>query len=74
MILVDLGTPFRELLGYFELNKVYLFMLVSRLLFLMSFGSESGFPASGNRAFGIRGIAKNQLSQKLGFSWFQHPF
>ena len=56
--LVDLGDPFREIFGYIWIEKHALFTFISRLLFLMIFGSESGCLGLENQAFGKGGIAK----------------
>ena len=58
-----MGTPDdREQSGLFGQKKVYLFMLASRLLFLMISGSESGCLGLGNQLFGVT---------KLDFQWIQ---
>ena len=41
-LFVDLGDPFREILGYIWTEKHDFFTFVSRLLFLMILGSASG--------------------------------
>ena len=56
--MVDLGDPFREILGYIWTEKHDFFISISRLLFLMIFGSESGCPGLENQEFGKGGIAK----------------
>ena len=56
--LVDLGDPFREIFGYIWTEKHDLFISISRLLFLVIFGSESVCLGLGNQAFGKGGIAK----------------
>ena len=73
-LLVDLGTPFWQLFGYLGPNNMYLFMLVSRLRFLMVFGSGSGCLGIGKPSIRHGMYCKNQFSQKLYFSWFQGPF
>ena len=40
--LVDLEDPFRQIFGYIWSEKHDFFIFISRLLFLMIFGSESG--------------------------------
>ena len=55
---VDLGDPFREIFGYIWTGKHDFFISISRLLFLMIFGSESGCLGLENQAFGKGGIAK----------------
>ena len=56
--LVDLGDPFREIFGCIWIEIHNLFTFISRLLFLMISGSESGCLGSENQAFGKGGIAK----------------
>ena len=56
--LVDLGDPFREIFGSIWTEKHDFFIFISRLLFLMIFGSESGCLGLENQAFGKGGIAK----------------
>ena len=56
--LSDLGDPFKEVSGYIWTGKHDLFISISRLLFLMIFGSESGCLGLENQAFGKGGIAK----------------
>ena len=56
--LVDLGDPFREIFGYIWTEKPNFSTFISRLLFLMILGSESGCLGSENQAFGKEGIAK----------------
>ena len=46
-------------------------MLVSRSFFLKILGSESGRLGFQKQAFGVRGVAKTNFSQKLEFCWFQ---
>ena len=48
LFLVDLGTPLRELLKYIGPQNMCFIMLVSRRLFLIIFGSESGCPGLEN--------------------------
>ena len=57
-ILADLDGLFRECFGYLWTKKDIFFIIISRLLFLMIFGSESGCPGLENQAFGKGGIAK----------------
>ena len=54
---VDLGDPFGRLFLYLWSNKI-IFISISRLLFLMFFGSESGCLGLENQVFGQGGIAK----------------
>ena len=75
--LVDLGDPFREVFGNIWTEKHNFFTFVSRLLFLMIWGSESGCLGSENQAFGKEGIAKinfcrNWISNdsRVNFLWF----
>ena len=56
--LVDFGDPFRESFGYIWIEKNDFFTFISRLLFLMILGSESGCLGSENQAFGKKGIAQ----------------
>ena len=42
LILRHFGTTFWKLVGYLRRKKIYLFMLVYMLSFLINFGSESG--------------------------------
>ena len=55
---IDLGEPFREICESIWTEKHNLFTFISRLLFLMILGSESGCLGSENQAFGKAGIAK----------------
>ena len=66
--LVDLGDPFREIFGYIWTEKHDFFTFISRLLFLMIFGSESGCLGSENQAFGKEGIAKINFCR----NWISH--
>ena len=59
--LVDLGDPFREMCGYTLTKKHGFFTFVSRLLFLMILGFESGYLGLENQAFGKEGIAKSNF-------------
>ena len=75
--LVDLGTPFSKLFGFLGPKKVYLFMLVFRLLFLMIFGFGFGCLGLQNQAFGKGDIAKNSFQRSwnsndsmVHFLWF----
>ena len=74
---VDLGDPFWELLGYFWSKKEFFFISISRLLFLMIFGSKFGCLGLQKQGFGMEGIAKinfrrNWISHdsRVDFSWF----
>ena len=66
--LVDLGDPFREIFGYIWTEKHDFFISISRLLFLMIFGSESGCLGLENQAFGKGGIAKINFRR----NWISH--
>ena len=58
-----LGTLFRKVFEYFEPKNGYVVMLVSRLLFLMAFRSESG-------CLGLENYSKHfgrDVLQKLNF-------
>ena len=66
--LVDFGDPFREIFGSIWTEKHDFFIFISRLLFLMIFGSESGCLGLENQAFGKGGIAKISFLQKLVLS------
>ena len=73
--LVDLGDPFREIFGSIWIEKHDFFIFISRLLFLMIFGSESGCLGLENQAFGKGGVAtnhfcRNRISQGLGVFFF----
>ena len=75
--LVDLGDQFREIFVYIWSEKHDFFIFISRLLFLMILGSESGCLGSQNQAFGKGGIAKINFRRNLipydsrvHFSWF----
>ena len=65
---VDLGDPFREIFGYIWIEKHDFFISISRLLFLMIFGSESGCLGLENQAFGKGGIAKISFCR----NWISH--
>ena len=65
--LVDLGDPFREIFGSIWTEKQDFFIFISRLLFLMIFGSESGCLGLENQAFGKVGIAKINFFAEIGF-------
>ena len=54
----DLGDPFWELFWYFWTKETVFFISISRLLFLLVFGSKFGCLGLGKHAFGIGGIAK----------------
>ena len=76
-LLADLGDPFKEIFAYIWTEKHGFFTFVSRLLFLMILGSESGCLGSENQAFGKESIAKinscrNWISHvsRVIFSWF----
>ena len=55
--LVDLGTHSERFFGTFG-KKTQFFICISRLSFLMIFGSESGCLGLENQAFGKGGIAQ----------------
>ena len=55
---VDLGDLFKEIFGYIWTEKHDFLIFISRSLFLMILGSESGCLGSENQAFGKEGIAK----------------
>ena len=65
---VDLGDQLREILGYIWTEKHDFFIFISRLLFLMILGSESGCLGSENQAFGKEGIAKINFCR----NWISH--
>ena len=56
--LVDLGDPSKEIFGFTWIEKHNFFTCISRLLFLMISGSESGCLGSENQAFCKESIAK----------------
>ena len=66
--LVDLGDAFREIFGYIWTEKPDFSTFISRLLFLMILGSESGCLGSENQAFGKEGIAKVNFYR----NWISH--
>ena len=66
--LVDLGDPFREIVGYIWTEKHYFFTFISSLLFLMILGCESGCLGSENQAFGKEGIVKINFCR----NWISH--
>ena len=66
--LVDLGYPFREIFGYIWTEKHAFFTFISRLLFLMILGSESGCLEMENQAFGKEDIAKINFCR----NWISH--
>ena len=63
---VDLGDPFWELFGYFWTKKEYFFISISRLLFLMIFGSKFGCLGSEKQAFGVEVLQKSTFAE-IGF-------
>ena len=65
---VDLGNPFREIFKYVWSEKHGFFTFISRILFLMILGSESGCLGSENQAFGKEGIAKINFCR----NWISH--
>ena len=74
---VDFGDPFWELFWYFWTKETVFFISISRLLFLLVFGSKLGCLDLEKQAFGIEGIAKinfcrNWISydSRVDFSWF----
>ena len=54
----DFGDPFGELFEHFWTKKIFFFISVSRLLFLLVFGSKFGCPGLEKQVFGMEGIAK----------------
>ena len=73
----DFGDPFWELFGYFWIKKEFFFISISRLFFLLVFGSKFGCLGLEKQAFGMEGIAKinfrrNWISydSRVDFSWF----
>ena len=56
--LVDLGDPFMKICWYIWTGKHDFSISISRLFFLMIFGSESGCLGLENQAFGKGGIAQ----------------
>ena len=68
---VDLATP---LFGYLGPHKVYLFMLVSRRLFLMLFGSASGCLGMEKSSICHESYCKTVFWLKSASSWFQGAF
>ena len=61
LILVDLGTLFRQLFEYLGPTNVYFVMLGSRLLFVMIFGSESECLGIKKHGFGMGSIANTNF-------------
>ena len=68
--LVDLVTPFWNLFGYLGLKKVCLFMLVSRFLFLMIFGSEFNLDVwhLKNKHFASEALQKSSFAEVVFLS------
>ena len=66
--LVDLGDPFKEIFGFIWIGKHNFVISISRLLFLMIFGSESGCLGLKNQAFGKGSIAKISFCR----NWISH--
>ena len=73
----DFGDPFWELFWYFWTKETVFFISISRLLFLLVFGSKFGCLGLEKQAFGMEGIAKinfcrNWISydSRVDFSWF----
>ena len=64
----DTVRPFGELFGYPWTVKHKFFISISRLLFLMFFGSESGCVGLENQEFGKGRIAKINFRR----SWISH--
>ena len=56
--LVDFGDPFREFFWYFWTKETVFFISISRLFFLLVFGSKFGGLGLEKHAFGIGVIAK----------------
>ena len=54
----DLGDPFWELFWYFWIKETVFFISISRLLFLLVFGSKFRCLGLEKQAFGMEGIAK----------------
>ena len=74
---VDFGDPFWELFWYFWTRERVFFMSISRLLFLLVFGSKFWCLGLEKLVFGMEGIAKinfcrNWISydSRVDFSWF----
>ena len=65
---VDLGDPFKKIFGYIWTGKHDFFICISRLFFLMIFGSESGCLGLENQGFCMGGIAKIKFRR----SWNSH--
>ena len=53
---------------------MFFFMLVSRSFCFKILGFESGRLGFKKQAFGVRGVAKTNFSQKLEFCCFEGPF
>ena len=66
--LVDLGDPFMKIFGYIWTGKHDFFISISRFLFPMIFGFESGCLGLENQAFGKGGIAKTSFCR----NWISH--
>ena len=66
--LVDLGDPFMKIFWYIWTGKHDFSISLSRLLFLMIFGFESGCLGLENQAFGKGGIAKTSFCR----NWISH--
>ena len=67
---VDLGDPFKEICGYIWTGEHNFFISISRLLFLMIFGSKFGCLGSEKQAFGMEGIAKIDFRR----NWISYDF
>ena len=55
---VDFGNPFGEFFGYVWIKKEVFFISISRLLFLLVFGSKFRCLGLEKHAFGMESIAK----------------
>ena len=66
--LVDLGDQLKEIFGYVSTKKQGFLISISRLSFLMIFGSESGCLGLENQVSGTGGIAKINFCR----NWISH--
>ena len=66
---VDLGDLFREISGYIWIEKHEFFVYLSRLLFLMIWGSESGCLGSEIKQLARKVLQKSAFAE-IGFLMF----
>ena len=66
--LIDLGDLFKQVFGFIWTERAEVFNSISRLFFLMNFGSESGCLGLEQHAFGKGRIANNNFCR----NWISH--